>query len=515
MRKLLLLLFIGLAISLTSCRKDFVFEPSTGGLEFSKDTVYLDTVFTNIGSSTYRLKVYNRSDKDISIPKIQLQKGIASKYRMTVDGMTGDAGAENKIFSNVELLAKDSLFIFIEVTADVASANPDDFLYTDKIDFYNVNGAPQDVDLVTLIQDAYFIYPNRTQDADGNYDYDELNLGLDENGDPITIRGRFLSHTLNDDEFIWNNSKPYVVYGYAAVPNGDTLLVEAGARVHFHADSGLIVGNNASLKIQGEQSTTEALENEVIFEGDRLEPRFSDTPGQWGTIWLTSGSIDHEINHLTIKNAAVGLLIENNAGTPMTIKNTKIYNSSNIGIYAKTATLVGENIVVNYGGQAAVACTLGGSYEFKHCTFNNNWPSSRQVALLVDNFFLNENNQQVTYPLTKAEFSNSIITGSNQIELLLNKANSGVWTTPVFTKCLIKFNNTNNQFTTDENYTFLNDDSNIIKNGNPKFESITQNKLNIVEDSDAIDFGADVGIPLDILGNPRDVNPDLGAYELQ
>ena len=515
MRKLLLLLIIGLAISVTSCRKDFVFEPSTGGLQFSKDTVYLDTVFTNIGSSTYRLKVYNRSDNDISIPKIQLQKGLASKYRISVDGMTGDAGAENKIFSNVELLAKDSLFIFIEVTADVASANPTDFLYTDKIDFYNINGAPQDVDLVTLIQDAYFIYPNRTQNPDESYTYDELNLGLDENGDPITIRGRFLSHDINDDEYIWNNSKPYVVYGYAAVPSGETLLVEPGARVHFHSESGLIVGNNASLKILGEQSSTEALENEIIFEGDRLEPQFSDVPGQWGTIWLTSGSINHEINHLTIKNAVVGLLVENNSGTPMSIKNTQIYNSSNIGIYAKTATIVGENIVINYGGQAAIACTLGGSYVFKHCTFNNNWPSSNQVAVLIDNYF-EINNVQTTFNLQQANFSNCIIFGSNQVELLLNRSDDGLnWTTPNFTKCQIKFNNTNNQFTNNLNYAFINDASNIIKNGNPRFEDIEKNKLNIEENSDAIDFGNDVGIPLDILGNPRVGNPDLGAYEFQ
>ena len=152
MRKLLFLLLTGVLISMSSCRNDFQFEPSTGGLEFSKDTVYLDTVFTNIGSSTYRLKVYNRSDKDISIPKIRLQKGITSKYRIMVDGMTGDTGAEGKIFSNVELLAKDSLYIFIEVTADVASANPTDFLYTDKILFDNIGGTPQDVDLVTLFQ---------------------------------------------------------------------------------------------------------------------------------------------------------------------------------------------------------------------------------------------------------------------------------------------------------------------------------------------------------------------------
>ena len=50
----------------SSCRQDFEFTPSTGTLSFSKDTVYLDTVFSNIGSSTYTLKVYNNSDNDIS-----------------------------------------------------------------------------------------------------------------------------------------------------------------------------------------------------------------------------------------------------------------------------------------------------------------------------------------------------------------------------------------------------------------------------------------------------------------
>ena len=49
MRRLLLLLLIGLAVSVTSCRNDFDFESQVGGLSFSKDTVYLDTVFTNIG----------------------------------------------------------------------------------------------------------------------------------------------------------------------------------------------------------------------------------------------------------------------------------------------------------------------------------------------------------------------------------------------------------------------------------------------------------------------------------
>src|SRR5690625_7559569 len=72
---------------LSSCRTDFETEISSGNLEFSKDTVYLDTVFSNIISSTNNLKVYNRSKKDINIPSIRLGKGELSNYRLNVDGI--------------------------------------------------------------------------------------------------------------------------------------------------------------------------------------------------------------------------------------------------------------------------------------------------------------------------------------------------------------------------------------------------------------------------------------------
>ena len=87
----------------SSCRNDFEFEPSTGGLEFSKDTVYLDTVFSNISSSTYTLKVYNRSNKDIVIPNINLSKRENSRFRLNIDGSTGSSGdLEGKVFDIVE-----------------------------------------------------------------------------------------------------------------------------------------------------------------------------------------------------------------------------------------------------------------------------------------------------------------------------------------------------------------------------------------------------------------------------
>ena len=69
-------------ILLGSCRKDFSTILSAGELEFSRDTVFLDTVFTNISSSTRTLKVYNRSNNDISIPTIQ-PKPRASDFKIT------------------------------------------------------------------------------------------------------------------------------------------------------------------------------------------------------------------------------------------------------------------------------------------------------------------------------------------------------------------------------------------------------------------------------------------------
>ena len=73
----------------SSCRKDFTTSPSFGKLEFSKDTVFLDTVLQILVQLPIILKVYNRSNKDISIPNIQLEKGMTSNYRLNVDGIAG------------------------------------------------------------------------------------------------------------------------------------------------------------------------------------------------------------------------------------------------------------------------------------------------------------------------------------------------------------------------------------------------------------------------------------------
>ncbi|HEX8269745.1 MAG TPA: hypothetical protein VF581_07620 [Flavobacterium sp.] len=495
MRTIILLLFTGLLISLSSCREDFEFKESVGGLEFSRDTVYLDTVFTDIGSSTYTLKVYNRSDEDISIPTVQLGRGLDSKYRMTVDGMQGNNG---KVFNNVEMLANDSLYIFIETTANIADANPDDFLYTDQIQF-GAGTQTQTVELVTLIQDAVFLYPQRNDQGV----YETIQVGVNASGEPVNARGFFLE---GDAEFTWTKEKPYVIYGYAGIPTGETLTVEAGARIHFHESSGIFAANGASLKVNG------TIEEQVIFEGDRLEPGFSNVPGQWGTIWLSAGSIGNEFHNATIKNAIYGLYVQQ---SDLLLENVQVYDSSNFGILAETATITGKNVVINTAGQASLACTLGGNYEFKHSTFNNDWPSSQQAAVYIDNFFTVGDVEQ-PFTLVRADFRNCIIYGSNQTELQINiSEDESFWNTPNFSKCLIKFNNTNPQFyIQNPQYAFINDEVQILKSENPDFFDPNNNDLRISLDSPAIGFGdmtVTSEVPFDITGAPR-TSPDLGAY---
>lgn len=512
MRTTLFLIFIGIMIAFSACRSDFNFESSTGNLGFSRDTVYLDTVFTDIGSSTYTLKVYNKSDNNISIPKVQLAKGAASKYRMTVDGMTGLDGdnsgiGDGKIFDNVELLAKDSLFIFIETTANIADANPTDFLYTDQIQFGSGSNL-QKVELVTLIQDAYFIFPKRNEGI-----YEGVDFGFDENENVTQVRGRNLEaeHPDNGNEFEWNDDKPYVVYGYAAVPTDKTLNINAGARVHFHAESGMIVQDGATLNINGLKSDTEALEKEVIFEGDRLEPFYADVPGQWGFVYLRQGS-SATIDHLTLKNASVGLYVLNNTGT-IKIKNTQIYDCSNVGIFAIAANITGFNVAINTAGQATFAGTVGGNYDFTHCTFNNNWASSSQVAVLL-NDYLEENDVEVASNTLNANFKNCIIYGSTSVSLLFDNSRSDFNT--IFDHCLIKFSDNGTTLAGNELYNFIRDEQNgNIKNQNPKFFDIQNNNLNIDETSAAKGkgkFSFSDGT-LDLNGFPRIIEPsDIGAY---
>lgn len=509
MPRLIYMLFILLVVSLWgSCRKDFEYVPSNGNLKFSKDTVFLDTVFTNIGSSTYSLKVYNKTGEDLSIPSIRLGHGQNSHYRLNVDGAAG------KDFSNVPIFAGDSLFIFIETTLDISGTNQNSFLYLDAI-LFDTGTNLQEVHLVTLVKDAIFLYPKTN--LEGNKE--TLLLGIDADGKEIRVEG----FNLTLDQLNFTNERAYVVYGYAAVPENAQLTIDSGARVYFHNNSGLWVRPNASIAVNGALSTdTLLLEKEVIFEGDRLEPAFGSVPGQWGAIWISSGSTNNQIDHLTIKNATVGLLVEGNGmyeEPTLTIKNSQLYNSASVNLWARTANIFAENLVLGSAGKVSLYCNLGGQYSFLHTTISNYWTNSFRggPALKIDNWNRLHTGEEEQGNLVGAQFVNCIIVGNKQLELSLESDGTNSFNFN-FTNCLIQFKDTPGYFAGNVLYDFGNPSffDQVILNESVEFVNPSNDDFRLGPNSAAkgkAQLEAALQVPLDILGNYRTSLPDFGAYQ--
>ena len=357
-----------------------------------------------------------------------------------------------------------------------------------------------------MVEDANFIFPGK----------DAITMKIDSlslDGQPTSIKGRFLE----DTELTFTKAKPTVIYGYAAIPSNKTLTIEAGARIHFHDNSGLIVDNKATLKVNG------TLSEKVIFEGDRLENSFSEIPGQWGTIWMRAGSKDNEIRHAKIQNGIIGILIDSigSATTPtLKLQNTEIYNHSNFGILARETNIEAHNVVIGSAGQASLAATIGGTYNFTHSTFANYWNNGiRQLpAVLVNNFFVfnDDNGQEITSTrdLKAANFTNCIFDGNNNIEFLLDKVDGSEFNYNI-SNCIIQFNDTNNSFAENLEMSFI-DNANyqdIILNGFSHFRDTQKEDFIIGQDSDAINKAKTTAFTFDILGINRTTTPNIGAYQ--
>lgn len=509
-----IIIAILLISSLGSCRKDFSTELSNGNLSFSQDTIFFNRVFDDISSSTHQFTVKNNSAKDISIPTISLERGNSSFYRLNVDGIAG------KSFEDVLILAKDSIFVFAEVTVDFDQVTDTEFMYRDKILFDNGNNE-QTVKLEAQVLDVHLIRPDRTQIENG-FNYEEIILGQDSEGNEISTRGTNLTENTT-----WSNDKPYLIYNYVGVPNGKTLIIDAGTRLHFHQNSGIIIQDGGKLIVNGGLSITEELENQVIFQGDRLEDNFAQTPGQWGTIWLMEGSLNSEINYATIKNATIGLLVDSDNSTQtLNLNNTQIYNTTSFGVFARNSKITAKNLVISNNGDASLSIALGGNYNFYHCTIANYWNSSsrQNPSVVITNSF--ETTSGIYLANLEANFTNCIIYGNQQKEFSVERLDTSTTFNFKFKNCLIKFNDPTNEFENQLLYDFTNTDFyvNNLFNEEPDFfqtKNTDEEIINLITGVDSsannqadISVLTDTDLQKDILGVDRTVeNSDIGAYQ--
>ncbi|NPA46470.1 MAG: hypothetical protein GXO24_04555 [Chlorobi bacterium] len=485
-----------------SCRKKFQYEPARGRFRTNVDTLFLDSVFTHTSSPTYSFKIYNTSHENISIPFVGLENGSSSFYRLNVDGMAG------RTFRNVEIPAGDSIFVFVEVTADI-SRLPDP-VYEENL-IIGGDGAEKKVLLTAFVKDALFLYPERYN----RHQTDSITVATDGNGNPIRVSGFLL-----DSDTTITDAKAVVIYGHLGIPRGVTLHISEGAHLYFHYNSGIVVYEGGRLDIEGSHTRP------VILEDDRMQPEYEKAPGMWNFIWFQQGSSGNRIRHTIIKNTLAGIIAHpaDSLAVPVVeLENTRIYNAQAFGIFAAASYVTGDNVVINNCGSSALRIHLGGRYRFRHCTFANYGPGIRgpeDAAVYISNYYDTYDNTgrpvRLVNDLEDCLIANSIIYGNRNTEWMVARDDNAACAYFV-QNSLIRFDDPMNQI--QEDFTdFANPQhyADILLNGRPDFHIPEENDLHIGMQSDAIglaDPAVAASVPLDLDGNDRTAHPDAGAYQ--
>lgn len=228
-----------LSVFSTSCKKEQF--NTTSGVSFSTDTLTFDTLFASLGSTTRFFTIKNTLKQPLKISNIRLAGGTSSAYRINVDG---DAGTS---FDDIEIPAKDSIYVFVEVTINPNAANLP-FIVEDSVQLLT-NGILQQVQLNAYGQNAHFF-----------------------NGDSLETNA------------VWEDDLPYVILNYLQIKPGVSLTINKGCDVYF--------GGGAALLVEGELNVLGTdTSNMVTFRGVRLDKdvadrSYDDFPGQYAGVFF-------------------------------------------------------------------------------------------------------------------------------------------------------------------------------------------------------------------------------------
>ena len=224
--------------------------------------------------------------------------------------------------------------------------------------------------------------------------------------------------------------------------------------------------------------------------------------------------INNKIEYTIIQNGTIGIQIDStvNENPSLELKNTIINNMSGLGILAQDSHVIGENLLVTNCGQFGLALNFGGKYDFKHCTFANYYSTlSRQTPnIFLNNYYEDINGTIQNRNLEQANFSNCIIYGDNENELLLDNNNESLFNYN-FDHCLVKIDTTIYNPLNDPNF------NQCLINSDPRFIDVDIWNFELDSISPAINIGSETTanlVPYDINGNYRVLLPDLGCFEM-
>ncbi|MEI6753517.1 MAG: right-handed parallel beta-helix repeat-containing protein [Paludibacter sp.] len=463
-----------LAILLTSCNDEIFSTSPNDKLSFSKDTLTFDTVFSTVGSATSKILVYNRTNYALKISQLYLAGGTNSDFKINVDGSLNPLNQ----FKDVEIRAKDSMYIFVSVTVKYDSP----LFIRDSIVFLT-NGVFQNVKLEAF-------------------------------GQTITVlRGKVYSRNTTLSSTI-----PFLIYDSLVVKANRTLTIKPGCKFYFHNNANLIVYGN--LKAEG------TFDNPILMRGDRLDDIKFSTPfpynnvaGQWGGIFLLGEGTNHVFSHVNMNSGYVGIYVRNNSFNNLPnlqISDCRIHNFLLYGLIVQNANVTVTNSEISNTSSYSVYLN-GGKHTFLQSTIANYFdnssvqPTSRdkKPALMIMN--LNR-----VAPM-QTVFRNCIISGNYENEFSLAsrylKDYDGT-----FDHCYIRKPDSLNLPDQFKSICWSTNKDTLFKSIRYDYEKKTY--FNFMPDSVSPVRGkADPVVaakfPLDLNGNPRNNKPDIGAYQWQ
>lgn len=488
-RNFWILFFLALFVA---CRQDHFSDSPSDQPEFSVDTLSFDTVFTTIGSATLSFKIYNRHKDFLKISSFGLGAAEKSHFKLNVDGIPGIQ------FRDIELRPQDSLYVFCEVKinpSDPLAVSP--FIILDSI-VCQCNAKTQIIYLDARGQNANY-FPGKANKSEVAF--------ID----------------LQHQTLVWNDPKPYVVYGVVYIDHGKLQIAE-GTRIHFYGgitkakdkdgntyfynDGRLIIGADAEIHVLG------SLNNPVHIQGVRLEESYAETPGQWSGIVLDKFSKNNEFNFVSIKNNLIGLFADSMSSC--ILSNSVFANNSYYGIAAYAADLDIGNCLFYNQGQSSLSLECGGNYKLSYCTLAN-FGNDESACFVSNNFCVDPPlcNLITSYKL-KAEFTNCVFSGNNIDEFYIRKdPDSNVPFELQIDHCLLKIKDLLKPGVYPD---FLKDYTSncMVKNTlDSLFKDISKNNfqpdtLSILENK-ARPLSA---FTMDLIGTIRDPqHPDIGCYE--
>lgn len=363
-----LIFAFAVTLSFASCIEDgFTTSPSNQP-SFSADTLNIGDVYTAELTQTSRFIVYNRHSKGLNVEHVSVKGENAGFFRVNVDGMSG------REFSNIEIRANDSIFVFVEA---VLPENGTDFPQTVEAELeFLVNGVKSSVVITATGQD-------------------------------IT---RLKGVVINESTRL-SAQKPYRVIDSLVVAENATLTLDPGVKIFFH--------DKAVLRVKGTIICKGTPEQPIRLTGDRTgevipNVSFDIMSRQWDGVEIMETSSANQMEYTEISNTTYGVNVFGKAEDvdqkKLTLINCKLRNSGSSVLMAFNASIEAVGCEFAEGAEGLVVL-MGGNHRFDLCTASNHYLFAA-VSGAAWNFIQQETTEDgVPIAPTRALITNSITYG--------------------------------------------------------------------------------------------------------